>query len=240
MFRTAVLMLCAAALTAANAPAPAKAAGPPSAELKTLMCDRGKVLFDEEFSTESLAKNWGGFIAGTWTPGDSLVQVTGIAGAHHPQRGHHLELTDAIIQVAIKLDGATWAGVGLDSDKAGHVVRFNLHGDSVDLQRWTGIGKDPKDDRIDGMNAKLGDGQWHALLWEIHGTEMIASIDEQQVMYGSADGIDIAKSSVSLFASETPGKSVSFAHLKVWESTPKADWEKKRKAQILAYKAKRH
>ena len=81
MIRVTALLLCAAALTAANAPAPAKPAGPPNAELKTLMCDRGKLLFEEDFSTDSLAKNWGGFIAGTWTPGDNLVQVTPIAGA---------------------------------------------------------------------------------------------------------------------------------------------------------------
>ncbi len=206
---------------------------------KTLMCERGKLVFDEDFTgADALAKNWGDPNAMGFTFENHAMKVTALPNVHPPMRFHRLEITDAVVQADLKLDGADWLSLGWDSKQApppGHMERFSLRADGWNLHREGGLGKDRKNDTIGKRSEKIEPGTWHTLVWEIHGTERLLALDENQIIYGEADGIDIPKSSLWFETSSNPGKFAWFAHLKVWQATAKADWETKGKPKVLDY-----
>jgi hypothetical protein len=227
---------------AAAAAAPASGDAPPQGEIKTLMCDRGKLLFEDDFPADTLGKNWGDAKSEGFAFEGSAMRVTALPGVHPPMRFHGLAADDVIVQVDLKLDGVDWLSLGWDSKQApspGHMERFSLRAESWEDHREGKLGTDRSKDTIDKMNTKIEIGVWHTLVWEIHGTERLASLDKTKVLYGQADGIDIPKSSLWLETSSNPGKYAWFAHLKVWQATLKPDWEKKGKAQVLEYLKKR-
>lgn len=236
-------LLTAGPLRAATAAAATPAGdAPPQAEGKTLMCERGKLLFSDDFTAESMVKNWGDANLNGFTFADQAVKITALPNVHPPMRFHGLAATDVIVQADLKLDGVDWMSLGWDSKQApppGHMERFSLRPGSWDMHREGGLGGDKSKDTIDKMNTKIEPGRWHTLVWEIHGTERLASLDANQILYGQADGIDIPRSSLWLEISSNPGKYAWFAHLKVWQATVKADWDKKGKPQVLDYLKKR-
>ncbi len=237
------LLVTAPAASAADAPAPLAdphaAGAPPTAELKTLMCERGKLLFSDDFTAASFAKNWYADF-GTWECRDGAVTASGPGDKHHPIKAHRMALTDAIVQVDFRFDGADWLGVGWDNEKRGHVVRCNIHPAKWDVSRWFGLIPGSKDDTLDGHAADLAPGRWYTLVWETHGTESLASIDERLVCYGHAEGIDLAKSQLDLFSSNGPGQVAAFAHLRVWEVAGLMPaWERTQRARVLQFVEKR-
>ena len=236
-------VLASGALAAATATAPPAAGDlPPQGDGKTLMCERGKLLFADDFTADSMVKNWGDANLAGFTFEDQAMRVTALPNVHPPMRFHGLAATDVIVQVDVKLDGVDWLSLGWDSKQApspGHMERFSLRPGGWDMHREGGLGGDKSKDSIDKMATRIDAGRWHTLVWEIHGTERLASLDANQILYGQADGIDIPRSSLWLETSSNPGKYAWFAHLKVWQATVKADWDKKGKPQVLEYLKKR-
>jgi len=215
---------------------------PSTAELKSLMCDRGKLLFSDDFTADSMVKNWGDSNLKGFSFENQAVKITAIPNEHPPMRFHSIDITDVIVQVDLKLDGVDWISLGWDSKQApppGHMERISVRPGSWDMHREGGLGKDRSHDSIDKMNTKIEPGKWYTLVWESHGTERLASLDQNQILYGDSDGIDIAKSSLWLEISSNPGKYAWYAHLKVWQATVKPDWDKRGKLMVLDYLKKR-
>jgi len=233
---------CQSGWAAAAAAAAPSTDAPPTAELKTLMCDRGKLLFSDDFSAATMAKNWGDGNVNGFSFENQAMKVTAIPNEHPPMRFHSVDTTDMIVQVDLKLDGVDWISLGWDSKQApspGHMERFSFRPGSWEIQRYDGVGKDKSHNTVDKMNTKIEAGHWYTLVYELHGTERLASIDQNQILYGDSDGLDIPKSSLWLEISSNPGKYAWFAHLKIWQATVKADWDKKGKLMVLDYLKKR-
>lgn len=236
-----LLLVTAPAAAAANAPVPAPvvdphaAGAPPSAEPKTLMCERGKLLFSDDFTSASLAKNWYADF-GTWECKDGGVTVSGPADKHHPLKAHRMALTDAIVQVDFRFAGADWLGVGWDNEQKGHVIRCNIHPTKWDVSRWFNLIPGSKDDTLDARPADLAPGRWYTLVWELRGTESLASIDERLICYGHTDGVDLPKNQLDLFSANGPGQVAEFAHVKVWEVAGlMPGWERTQRARVLQF-----
>ncbi len=137
----------------------------------------------------------------------------------------------------MKFETADTIFFGLDDKE--HVARWFLTPDDFKLVKMSGIGPTTKGVDIDEMHPKLERNRWYTVVWEVHGDETLAHIDEQFIAYGTADGLDAPKGNIQLM---TLGdhKWGWFAHLKIWEGAAKADWEKKKKPQLLEYLKKRH
>ncbi len=88
--------LAAATATPPAAAQPAKDA-PPSAELKTLMLDRGKLLFAEEFTPDSVKKNW--YTGkGEWKYDTDAIGAAGKPeDMHHPYIVHGIKLPNDVV-----------------------------------------------------------------------------------------------------------------------------------------------
>jgi hypothetical protein len=216
--------------------------GPEAAEIKTLMCERGKLVIDNPMDRASLDNDWRGFQPGAWTcEAGQGVKVTAVPGQHSPYRIRKFDLTDCVLQVSFQFDGVDEVGFGFDDDHGQHLMGCHLRPDGIDISRCPIIGKDRKDDAIDHANAKLERGVWHTLVWEIRGTEMLACVDQQALVYGKVDGIDCYKTYTAFFTGAVPGKYIHVGRFRAWQVMAfKPDWEASKRAQVLAYKAGRH
>ena len=232
----------ATASTRKPAPAPPKVDAPLEAELKTLLCERGRLMIDNRMDQAAMDNDWQGFQPGAWTcvPGQG-VRVTSVPGQHPPYRIRKCDMTDLVLQVSFRFEGVDELGFGFDDDHGQHLMGCHLSPDRIDISRCPIIGKDRKDDAIDHANAKLERGVWHTLVWEIHGTEMLACVDEQALVYGKVDGIDCYKTYTAFSTGAVPGKSISVGRFRVWQAPAlRPEWEAKKRAQVLEYQKTRH
>ena len=71
------------------------------------------------------------------------------------------------------------------------------------------------------VTTPLKAGEWHTLVIEILGKEMLATIDGEKAGYGENDRIADPKANVGLTVT---GEAVSFRNVHVWEAQPNPDW----------------
>ena len=211
---------------------------PPTGLLATLMCERGELVFDDPMSEASMAADWGGFMPGRWVFEPQAVRVSSEPGGHGPYRMRKLDLTDLVIQLDFRMDGATTMGFGMDDERGRHLLACHLSPSAVSLQRRESVAEDRKDHQVDRANVKLAAKTWHTLVWEIHGTEMLATIDQATVLYGDAPGVDITKGSLTIFTTAAQDNWAWIAHVQAWKATLSPEWEAK-KLKVLAYQRKR-
>lgn len=197
-----------------------------------IMVKKGKLLFEEPFSEESFKKNWQGN-KGRWTVEDGRVKAAEIpADKHHQARGHKLVHRDVVLQVAFRLEGAKWLGIGFDH--AEHVCRAIVTSTSFRVQKTTGIGPTTKSVKLDEAKLQIDPARWYTLLIELRGNEMLASIDGKEIVYGEADGgLDVEKTRFALIGG---GETTWFGPLKVWEALPDPAWAKKKPALVASLK----
>jgi hypothetical protein len=206
------------------------AAQPP--QVKTLMTEPVKLLHREELN-QPLGKDWIGK-PGDWTIVDGALRgAERKADMHGAVRRLPLNFTSAIIQYEFKLDGAGQSSLSINGVK-GHVCRVILRPDSLAVQK----DKDKKTGApgvvLERREVKIAPGQWHTLTVELHGKEMLASLDSKHVAFGAHDGIDVPKANLGFTVA---GQSASFRNLHVWEARSNPRWEATRQGLLQARKA---
>src|SRR5258708_3306530 len=96
-------------------------AADPSPEPKTLLAERGKLLFSDDLN-EAPSKEWR-VAKGKWEPVDGAWQGQEIAADMHPAVvRRQLKFQDAIFQYSFKLDGAKQTTLSINDEKE-HVCR---------------------------------------------------------------------------------------------------------------------
>lgn len=230
--RIAPLLCAALSLAAVERPAPAP--GAPKKDLRTLMAERGELLFRESFVPGEWEKRWGrsggSWQAGAWEGKDEAVQCREL-----PEEKHHTTLmtkvavSDAIIQFSFKFVDCDQIFVGFDEKE--HIARVFISRDKLRLTKTTGIGATTRSETIDEVPIKLVPGTWYTVVLELVGTEMLADIDEQWFAYGSLAGIEIPKTTCSLMTSGKTGVAW-FDEVAVWKPVKFADWETKRRPRL--------
>ncbi len=228
--KCAALWVCswALALSASVAFAPrsfgADARAPDPKDEPTLMCERGKALLSEDFSGSTLPAAWK-VAKGKWNVSDGFVKGTEQASDMHAAvLAHELKTHDLIGQISFRLDGAKSMAFSLNNAK-GHVSRVTITPAGLALQKdKAGKTSDDKPALLGRVASPIQAGEWHTLLVEVHGKDMVVSIDGgAKALAGSHDGIDVDKTSLHFPAS---GDSISIAHVRVWEAgAVKGDWE---------------
>jgi hypothetical protein len=208
---------------------------------KLLMTQLGKVILDEPFTAVSWQKNWGK----SWHKGDWQIVSDQLRVAEKTEEGHHPEigfdpkniggkaLHNVVVQCKFKYNGAPWMGFGF-SDKE-HVARVMINDSGFELLKMTGIGPTTKSQRLDHINVKWDKDRWYTMTIELFGNELIANVDDQYVIYGQADGMDIDKNRLTLIVG---GQYGWYDDMKIWEAQLNPKWEKK-KPELLQQKEKR-
>jgi hypothetical protein len=147
---------------------------------------------------------------------------------------HPLKMHDIVAQFSFKLDGGKMTAFSLN-DTHGHVCRavVNPAGFALQKDKANKTSTD-KPQALDRSAGAIKPGEWHTMVVEVRGKEMLATLDGgQRVAFGANDGIDVDK---TVLAFPVSGDSVQIAHVRVWEAKPKADWDAT-KAKLQAAKS---
>ena len=204
-------LLGAAALSAAD----------PLAPPKTLMAEPGKLLFRDDLGTAP-GKAWR-VGKGKWEPADGALRGSEVkADMHGAVMRHALPFRSAVIQYSFKLDGARQTTLSINATK-GHLCRVLINKDGFTVRKDDADHAGPDAAVVlETKKTAITPGTWHTLVVELHGKEMVATLDGQHTAFGSHAALDKDKANFGLTVA---GESASFKDLRVWEATPKADWE---------------
>ena len=204
------------------------------AEPKTWMCKKGDLLWEEKWEGSELPKDWYKG-KGNWVVESGTLKGAELpADAHHAYTSRKVTEPNAIIQFSFKLDGAKWMGGFFDGKE--HVSALSLNGDAFSIKKMSGIGPTSKSTEIDSTKAKLNDGAWHTVVWEVYGDEMVATIDDQYMALAKADGLSSDRTHLEL--NTGGGQWAEFKDVKVWKAEVDDKWPARRAGLINTMKKK--
>lgn len=200
---------------------------------KTLMTERGKLLLSEDFS-KPLGKDWKQN-KGKWELSEGGIKGSELkADMHGAVIRHDVKFDSAVIQVSFKLEGAKQFTISVNAEK-GHLCRalvntagFTVKKDSLDHN------KTDKPAILQRIETPISPAVWHTIVFEIKGKEILASLNDKHVAFGSHPGLDRKKGNIGLTVA---GESVLFKNLRVWEGLPNPGWEATR-AKLEATRSK--
>ncbi len=202
------------------------------AETKTLMTERGKLLFSDDLN--KVTKDWRS-AKGKWEIVDGALKGSELkADMHGAVTRHLMAFQDVVVQYEVKLAGCRQTTFSVNDDKE-HLCRVLINKDGFIVQKDDHDHDGPDKAVIFGKHSTaIKPGEWHTVLIEIRGNEMLASLDGQSVEFGAHDLIGSKKAN---FGFTVAGESVFFKNLRVWEALPNKNWEKN-KQQLAAARKK--
>lgn len=219
------------------------------------MAEKKELLFSDDFEGSQRPAQWhrvvatfdfaNGMLKGTQTREKDEPSKDGksVIKAHAAVHGLELPTKDSVVEVRIKLDGATMMDVEFDDRKYtgahyGHLCRAQVRLTGITLidERDGSMRNDIREMRTDPSKkaevakllkgrqitcpAQLEAGKWYTLQVETVGDEMRVCIDGQPMGYLKSSGIAHAtKSKIELGVA---GKDGYFDDIKVWNAAPVA------------------
>jgi hypothetical protein len=211
------------------------AAEPATTTSQTVMNVPGKRILDEPLNTP-FSKDWK-VAKGKWEVVDG-----GMRGAelkddmHGAVARRNLNMKDVVIAFSFKLDGAKTISLSLNGAK-GHINRVRINAKGVSVVKDDQDGKNGPDKAavLDTVAVDIKPGMWHTLVVELHGADMLATLDGKHTAFGTNEAVAKDKTNLGLTVA---GETASFKGLKVWESTTTTkDWSATR-AKLLAARKK--
>jgi hypothetical protein len=201
---------------------------------KLLMAGLGKLMLDEPFTPESWKKDWGVYKGDFQSVGNQLRVAERPDDGHHPEASHAGPVHNVVVQFKFKYDGCKWMGFSF-TDKE-HVARIMINDNGFELVRMSGMGPTTKGKTLDHINFKWDQTKFYTMTIELLGNEILAHVDDQYVLYGESEGLDIDKNRIALIVG---GQYGWYDHLRMWEAEPDpAKWARV-KPMLLAQKEKR-
>jgi hypothetical protein len=107
--------------------------------------------------------------------------------------------------------------IGLENPK-GHVARAIASPNGFEIMKWSG--------KKDQQKLTLDDNQWHHALVEIHGSEMVAQVDNNPPLYFEDETLKTEKPRLVLI---NYGQFAWFDDVKVWKGEASETWPERRK-----------
>jgi hypothetical protein len=226
---SALLLLAAPLL-----PQEKKGKAPP--EPKVWMCEKGELLWEEKFEGTAFSKDWHKG-QGDWKVTDGILSGAELpADKHHAYCSRKVADPNAVIQFSFKLEGDGWLGAFFDGKE--HVAALQILPDGLRIRRMSGIGPTTKSTEIDAVKfkTKLNDGAWHTVVWEVYNDEMVATVDDRDLVLAKAEGLSMERLHLEL--NTGGGPTARFKDVKVWKASQSKLWpqQKARLMQVLKKK----
>ena len=214
--KTLAALLLAASVSAQDAKPEAKQE--PRKDLAANLCVRGKLVFSDDFSAAELPKEWK-VAKGKWEIVDGSLKGSELAADMHAAViKHAIPSKNVVLQFSFKLDGAKSFACSFDGK--GHICRVTLSPTGFQVVRNV-----PKDsgEKAAVLGKAVIDlkGEWHTMLVEIQGKELLAQVDDKIFAFGENEGVDLDKAT---FAFPTSGESIRIDDVRLWEAAPNPDW----------------
>jgi len=200
-----------------------------AAELEAVMGEKGKLLVNDDFTGSSLDPAWKK-LKGKWELTDGALKGVELKSDNHPAViRRDLNAKDLIAQFSFKFDGGKQTSFSLNNEK-GHVCRVVIKPDGFTLMKDADKKAGTKGVMLASRKVDIKPGEWHTMLVEVVGNEMLASLDggkgKEHLAFGSNPAVNVPKTNFGFPAS---GEGVSFRNVKVWEASPKKDWDERKK-----------
>lgn len=192
---------------------------------KPRMTERGKLLFSDDLD-KPFSKEWK-TAKGKWEIVSGAMRGSELKEDMHGAVSRHaVSFQSAIIQFSFKIDGARVTSLSINGEK-GHICRVLMRPNGFTVQKDDQDGKNGPDTaaQLGTCETPIKAGEWHTMMLEIHGKEMLATLDGKYTAYGEHAAIDKPKANIGLTVG---GESVSFKNLRVWGATANKEWEKER------------
>jgi len=191
-----------------------------SNEPKTLLAERGALLFSDDLKSAPSAE-WH-VAKGKWEPVDGALQGQELPADMHPAvMRRQLKFQNAIFQYSFKLDGAKQTTLSINDEKE-HVCRVLIRPNGFTVQKDDHDHDGPdKAVVFQTITTPIQPGEWHTVVVEILGQEMLASLDGDKVGFGAHELIGTPKANFGLTIN---GQTASFKNLRVWEALPNKNW----------------
>jgi hypothetical protein len=209
----------------------ARAADPVPPE--TLLTKPGKLLVNEELSQMSEKGPWR-YGPGEWSIKDGSLKGVELAKDKHGAVLRRLmKFQNAIVRYEFQFDGAKGTSFSVNDAKE-HVCRVQMGARLFRVQKDDHDHAGPdKAVVFETKTRAIAPNVWHTLVVEMHGPEMVATLDGQHTSFGSDALIATEKAN---FGFTVSGDGMRFRNLCVWEAEPNPDWTTK-KADLEKHRA---
>jgi len=204
---------------------------PERKDLTANLCVRGKLLFSDDFSGSELSKEWK-IAKGKWEILQGALRGSEIATDQHAAViKHALPGKNVVLQFKFRFLGAKTAACSFDGK--GHVCRVVLNSQGFTLRRDVAKDSGEKPATLGKGEVELKPEEWHTMLIEIQGKEMLAQVDDKVFAFGEHAGVDNDKAT---FGFPVSGESFVVGDVRVWEASPSPDWPANRQKLASAGK----
>lgn len=200
----------------------------------TLLTKPGKLLFHDKLDQQPDKKEW------RQGPGDWKIENGALKGSeraadmHGAVLRHPMKFQDAIIRYEFQLNGTKATTLSVNDAKE-HVCRVLLRPNGFSARKDDHDHQGP-DKAVDfeTKTVKISTGEWHTLVVELRGPEMVATLDGQHTAFGAHELLNCEKAN---FGFTVSGDSASFRNVQVWEALPNSSWDAT-KEKLQAARAK--
>ena len=200
----------------------------PSADANTKM-----VTIDKTVLEDSLIKGFGDgwkTAKGKWDNVDGSIMGSEIkTDMHGAVSRHDASFNDGVVSFNFKLEGAKGISLSLNGTK-GHICRVAI--------KPTGFSvvKDSQDKKagdkavvLASSDIEIKAGEWHSMVLELHGPNMLATLDGKTTILGTHPAVEKPKANIGFTVS---GESASFRDLKVSSGSLSKNWDKTKEALL--------
>ncbi|MBI4902957.1 MAG: hypothetical protein HY820_04930 [Acidobacteria bacterium] len=177
---------------------------------------RGKLLYEDDFSGTTLAEGWK-VAKGKWqATGGAVLGVELAADKHAAVIRRDLKMKDAVVESRLRMEpGAKMAAISING-AGGHLCRVTLRPDMVIVQKDKMNAKATEPAVVLAkMPMKVSNDKWYKITMEMRGNKLTARIDDGQPFGGEHSSINLEKTNIGL---PVAGEGVWFDYLRVWET----------------------
>lgn len=192
-------------------------------DLAPTLGQKGKLLLDEKFDAPALPAGWNRN-TGLLAVRDGALHASEVAADQHAGAFRKpLPLQDCIVQVDVKLDGATAFHVGFDPapgalKKKGHLFSLIITPDGWQITEHLDK-NDAKSKNVVHAKAatKFARGETFTLLLEMKGDQVVAHATGKEPLRASAKDFAVNKPGLVFRVAGKAQHDVAIDNLKVWE-----------------------
>ncbi|HTM51994.1 MAG TPA: family 16 glycoside hydrolase [Bryobacteraceae bacterium] len=189
--------------------------GAKGVDLKPALTSPGKLVFEDNFSSGSLAKPW------TAAKGEWQVRDGVLTGKEKKEDKHNAVLNlaqpnrNSVIQTSFKLDGAKLFHLSYNHAK-GHLFRVIVVPTGISINK----DKDVSDPQSKGgvlakSDTKFEPGKWYTLMVEVQGDKVTVQTDNGVKLSARDAALDRDKINYRFV---TAGETLSISGVKVWKA----------------------
>lgn len=191
------------------------------------------VTIDKAVLEDSLIKGFGDgwkTAKGKWENVDGSIKGSEVkADMHGAVSRHDANFSDGVVSFNFKLEGAKGISLSLNATK-GHICRVAIKSSGFSVV------KDSQDKKAGDKAMVLASsdivikaGEWHSMVLELHGPNMLATLDGKTTILGTHPAVEKQKANLGFTVS---GESASFRDLKVSSGTLSKNWDKTKDALL--------